>query len=130
MSIERRHVHEAAERQMGFCQCVRTGDLVFLSGAVSWDENFQPLHKNDMAAQIDQIYANLTHALKHFDLDFDNVVKETGFTTDMDATLSALGARAKYYSSGLLPAATWVEVTRLAHPDLLLEIELIANMKK
>ena len=130
MSIERRHVHEAAERQMGFCQCVRAGDLVFLSGAVSWDENFQPLHKNDMAAQIDQIYANLAHALKQFDLGFDDVVKETGFTTDMDATLGALGARAKYYASGLLPAATWVEVTRLAHPDLLLEIELIANIKK
>lgn len=129
MSVERRFVHEAAERQMGFCQCVRAGDLVFLSGAVSWDENFQPLHKADMAAQIDQIYANLTQALKQFDLGFDDVVKETGFTTDMDATLSALSARAKYYSSGLLPAATWVEVTRLAHPDLLLEVELIASVK-
>ncbi len=130
MPIERRHVHEAAERQMGFCQCVRVGDLVFLSGAVSWDENFQPLHPGDMAAQIDQIYQNLTKALKRFDLDFDHVVKETGFTTNMDATLGALAARAKYYASGALPAATWVEVTRLAHPDLLLEIELIASISK
>lgn len=130
MPIERRHVHEAAERQMGFCQCVRAGDLVFLSGAVSWDENFQPLHSGDMAAQINQIYTNLAHALKQFDLDFDDVVKETGYTTNMDATLGALGDRAKYYASGLLPAATWVEVTRLAHPDLLLEIELIASIKQ
>ncbi len=130
MAIDRRYGNEAAERQLGFCQCARVGDLVFISGAVSWDENFQPLHKGDMGAQIDQIYRNLTAALQQFDLTFDDVVKETGFTTDMDATLGALGARAKYYASGLLPAATWVEVSRLVNPDLLLEIELIASARK
>jgi 2-iminobutanoate/2-iminopropanoate deaminase len=130
MVIERRHVNEAGERQMGFCQAVRANDLVFISGAVSWDDNFQPVHQGDMAAQIDQIYANLARALKQFDLDFNDVVKETGFTTDMDAALGALGARAKYYASGLLPAATWLQVSRLAHPDLLLEIELVACAKK
>ncbi|WP_425409909.1 RidA family protein [Hyphococcus sp.] len=130
MNIERRYGNEAAERQLGFCQCVRAGNLVFISGAVSWDENFEPLHKGDMAAQIDQIYQNLSGALKQFDLTFDDVVKETGFTTDMDSTLGALAARAKYYASGLLPAATWVEVSRLANPDLLLEIELIACTNK
>lgn len=130
MPIERRFGNEAAERQLGFCQAARTGDLVFISGAVSWDENFQPLHKGDMAAQIDQVYSNLAAALKQFDLGFDDVVKETGFTTDMDATLAALAVRAKYYASGLLPAATWVEVSRLINPELLLEIELIASVKR
>jgi 2-iminobutanoate/2-iminopropanoate deaminase len=130
MPIERRFGNEPAERQMGFCQAARAGDLVFVSGAVSWDENFEPLHKGDMAAQIDRIYQNLAAALKQFDLGFDDVVKETGFTTDMDATLAALAARARYYASGLLPAATWVEVSRLVNPDLLLEIELIACAKK
>ena len=128
MTIERRFVNEAGERQFGYCQTVRVGNLVFISGTVSWDENFQPLHKDDMGAQIDQIYKNLSVALKQFDLGFGDVVKETGFTTNMDATLSALEVRAKYYAGGVLPAATWVEVARLAHPDLLLEIELIASV--
>lgn len=130
MPIERNFGNEQQERQLGYCRAARVGDLVFCSGAVSWDEKFQPLHAGDMAAQVDQIYSNLSEALKQFGLTFDDVVKETGFTTDIDATLANLGARAKYYASGLLPAATWVEVSRLVHPDLLLEIELIACIKK
>lgn len=128
--IERRFLNEATERQLGYCQAVRAGELVYLSGAVSWDENLQPLHVGDMAGQIDQAYANLSRALAAFDLTFDNVVKENGFVTDMDAAIGALGARAKYYASGLLPAATWLGVSRLFHPDLMVEIELIASLKK
>ena len=130
MAVERRYVNEAAERQLGYCRAVRAGDLVYLSGAVSWDENLQPLHVGDIAGQIDQAYANLTRGLAAFDLTFDDVVKENGFVTDMDAAIGALGARAKYYDSGLLPAATWIGVSRLFHPDLMVEIELIASLTK
>ncbi|WP_417594636.1 RidA family protein [Parasphingorhabdus sp.] len=124
--IDRKHMSKAHEQQLGFCQSVGAGNLVFLSGVVSWDDDFQVLHPGDMAGQIEQIYSKLSQALQQFDLSFNDVVKETGFTTNMDEALGALSARAKYYDATHLPAATWVEVSRLAHPDLLLEIELVA----
>lgn len=127
--IQRRHLNQAHEQQLGFCQSVRAGDLVYLSGVVSWNEKFEVLHPGDMLRQIEQIYSTVARALQQFDLSFVNVVKETGFTTNMDQALSALSARAGYYSVEHLPAATWVQVSQLAHPDLLLEIELIAAIK-
>lgn len=128
MTIERRHLNPDAERQLGFCQSVRVGDQLSVSGTVSWDEQLQPLHVGDMAGQLTQVYETLKSALALFDVGFDSVVKETGYTTDMDATLAALGARAAYYNPDALPASTWVEVKRLAHPDLLVEIEIVAAL--
>lgn len=125
MTIERHYGNEDGEKQMGFCQAVRHGNLIYISGTVSWDDSFQPLHVGDMAGQLAQIYATLDRILKQHGLGFDSVVKETGFTTDIEATFAALEARGKYFAGGLFPASTWVEVSQLAHPDLLAEVEMI-----
>jgi enamine deaminase RidA (YjgF/YER057c/UK114 family) len=124
--IERVHANPVREKQLGFCHAVRVGDLVFVSGVVSWDESFQPMHVGDMAGQMRQVYGTLERTLAGFDLGFGNVVKETAFTTDITAAFGALETRAGYFSGGLFPASSWVEVAGLAHPDLLLEVEVIA----
>jgi 2-iminobutanoate/2-iminopropanoate deaminase len=47
------------------------------------------------------------------------------YVTDMDAFIAANGARLDAYG-GWLPAATAVEVKRLAFPECMVEIEVTA----
>ena len=57
---------------------------------------------------------------------FADVLKETLYVTDMDAMLTANGVRARTYGTHT-PACTVVQISRLAFPDCMVEIELIAR---
>ena len=55
-----------------------------------------------------------------------DVVKITGYVTDMDGSINEFVRQTKAYFAGRYPASTLVEVTRLAFPGQLVEIEAIA----
>jgi enamine deaminase RidA (YjgF/YER057c/UK114 family) len=59
---------------------------------------------------------------------FDSVVKETIYTTDMDALLKVADLRFEYYGKERQPAASWVEVRRLLDPGFLVEVEVVAEL--
>ena len=56
--------------------------------------------------------------------DFGDVVKWTMYTTDIDG----FGANAEVWQRYFInkPASTLVEVSRLVHPDMMVEIEAVA----
>jgi len=128
MGLERFHLTEDAEKQMGFAQAVKTADTLWVSGTVSWDENLNPLHVDDIAGQMRQIYETLRNLLQRFELDMGAIVKETIFATDIDLVLANLEVRRQFFTQSEVPASTMVEVKRLAHPDLLLEVEIVAQL--
>ncbi|AYJ84968.1 RidA family protein (plasmid) [Sphingomonas paeninsulae] len=117
----------AVEKDFSFSQAVRAGNLLFVSGCVSWDENANPVAVGDMAAQMDNVYKDLGRTLAAYNLTFNNVVKETMYTRDMDAMVGTASVRAGYYADCAPPASTWIEISRLVHPDLLLEVEIVAT---
>ncbi len=55
-----------------------------------------------------------------------NIIKETIYTRDMEGLIAANPQRLEYYRDVTPPASTWVEIKRLVHPDLLLEVEITA----
>lgn len=57
--------------------------------------------------------------------DFSDVVKTTTFTTDVDEYHRVSDERFKYFKSDL-PTSALIGVKRLAHPDLMIEIEAMA----
>ncbi len=105
-----------------------SGDLLFLSGCVSWDENGKVLGVGDMAAQIRNSYRDIEATLSAHGATFANVVKETVYTRDMDALVKHAAVRADFYGKTSPPAATWVQIDRLVAADLLLEIEVLARL--
>ena len=121
-------MNESVERRLGLARAVRSGDLLFVSGTVSIDAKGTVLGKDDMALQLETVYSNLQRILAQSNGTFADVLKETIFTTNMEAFLSHAAIRARRYVDIDPPATTGVEVSRLAHPDLLIEIELIANV--
>ena len=112
--------HEASERAIGYCQAVRAGNLLFISGEVA---------AGPMARAVPQVYEQLRLILQRHGLDFSHVVKENLYATDLPAMIQHLEARKAFYA-GATPAATWVQVQRLFAPELVLEVELIAEFPK
>ena len=56
------------------------------------------------------------------------MVKETIYTTDMDAFLKEKKVRLDFYDKERLPAAAWVQVQRLVDPGFLIEVEVVAEL--
>jgi 2-iminobutanoate/2-iminopropanoate deaminase len=102
--------------------------LVFISGQLARDKDGNIVGPGDMRAQIRQVGENLRHALEAVDASLNDLVKTTTFVTDIDEFFKHVDIRHDYLGVGL-PASTTVEVRRLAHPDLMVEIEAIALLK-
>jgi enamine deaminase RidA (YjgF/YER057c/UK114 family) len=81
-----------------------------------------------MAGQMRAAYTNIRRTLAANGSNFDQVVKETIYTTNMDALLKASGLRFEYYDKERLPTISWVQVQRLVDPGFLVEIEVVAEL--
>src|SRR3989304_3746224 len=107
---------------------VTGGTLVFVAGITSRSEkDATPVYPGDMRAQIRQICENIGRALRSVGADFSDVVKTTTFTTDVDEYHRVSDERFKYFKKDP-PTSALIGVKRLAHPDLMVEIEVMAVM--
>jgi len=111
------------ENAYGYSHAVKIGNHIKISGAVSMDDEGNPLAIGDMEQQMKNCYTDLKKILKHYNCTFDNVVKEDVFTTDMAKFLEVAGYRAEIYNNGF-PTGSWLGVKELALPELMIEIEL------
>ena len=116
------------EEAFGYAQAVRVENTLYISGSVAVDADGKLIGPDDMALQLKASYENVGRTLEAFKTDFDHVVKETIYTTDMDALLRESKLRLDYYDKQNLPAATWVQVQRLVDPGFLVEIEVTVEL--
>ena len=110
-----------------YSHVVKVGNLLFISGQVAFDSTGKLVGENDMKAQVRQVLENLKTALASQKADFSHVAKINTFTTDIEAYLAAAEVRAEYFK-GNPPASTLVQISKLARPGLLVEIEAIAAL--
>jgi enamine deaminase RidA (YjgF/YER057c/UK114 family) len=104
------------------------GKLVYISGQVSWDAAGNVVGKGDMRAQSEQVFANVTAALKAAGAGWDDVLKMNGYMVGMhgERVNAYREVRQRFLKPGALPASTLVGVERLVDPELLLEVEVVA----
>lgn len=103
----------------------QVGDLVFLSGQASIDENGAIVGPGDFDAQLAQTFANIETVLAAAGSDLSKVVKVTIYLTDMANFPKIVEARRRWFTSPY-PADTTLEVRSLALPELMVEIDVIA----
>ena len=115
------HDEQAFETEVGYCQAVRSGQTLYISGHAA---------KGDMTSAIQKVYTHLQKTLEANGLTFANVVKENVYATDLDAFIQNKALRKQFYTNTPLPAATWVQVQRLYTPAIVLEVELVAEYPK
>jgi len=116
------------EKDFGFSQAVLIDKTLYISGSVAADENGRLVAAGDMAGQMRAAYGNIQKTLAANGATFDYVVKETIFTTNMDALLKASDLRFEYYDKERPPTTSWVQVQRLVDPGFLVQIEVIAEL--
>jgi 2-iminobutanoate/2-iminopropanoate deaminase len=118
----------AYEKDFGFSQAVLIDKTLYISGSVAADDKGRLVAPGDMAGQMRAAYSNIQRTLAAHGAEFDEVVKETIYTTNMDAMLKASDLRFDYYNKERLPATSWVQVQRLVDPGFLVEIEVVAEL--
>jgi 2-iminobutanoate/2-iminopropanoate deaminase len=116
------------EKDFGYSQAVLIDKTLYVSGSMAVDANGRLVAPGDMAGQMRAAYANIRRTLADNGADFDEVVKETIYTTDMDRLLKASDVRFQYYDKERLPTVSWVQVQRLVDPGFLVEIEVVAEL--
>ena len=111
-----------------YSQVVETtgGKMVFIAGQTSIDAQGNLVGKGDIAAQTRQVMENLKIAVEAAGGAVRDIVKINIFTTDLlNFRQQTSDIRNEYFSSDY-PTSTLVEISKLADPDLLVEIEAIA----
>jgi enamine deaminase RidA (YjgF/YER057c/UK114 family) len=116
--------------QMGFNQAELVEDasrVLFCSGQTAVDAQGAPQHAGDLDAQIVLALDNLEAVLQQAEMGLANVVRLMIYTTDVDAFLGAYpNAVQRFAAAGVAPSATLLGVTRLAFPELMVEVEATA----
>ncbi|HKA62344.1 MAG TPA: RidA family protein [Methylomirabilota bacterium] len=97
---------------------------IFVSGQLARGSSGDVVGAGDMRAQIRQVGENIKAALAAAGATLADIVKTNTYVTDIEEFFKHVDVRMEYF--GALPTSTTVEVRKLAHPDLLVEVEAIA----
>jgi 2-iminobutanoate/2-iminopropanoate deaminase len=108
---------------------VRGGRTLYISGQVALDASGNLVGSGDFAAQVKQVFANLTARLDEADASFNDVVKLNFYLLDASKLQLVRAIRDTYVNRDHPPASTLVGVKELFRPDLLIEIDAIAVTK-
>ncbi|TET95968.1 MAG: RidA family protein [Dehalococcoidia bacterium] len=124
---ERRRISSNSpyEDVIGFSRAVRVGDTVYVSGTVAWGDDGKLVGEGDVYAQARQTLRNIERALAEAGATMRDVVRTRIYLTDMGRWEEAARAHAEAFAE-VKPAASMVEVSRLAEPAMLVEIEAVA----
>ena len=101
------------------------GKTIYIAGQIALDKDGNVVGGGNMKAQAEQVFKNLQAALDAAGAKFSDVVKMNTYITDMEQAPAVREVRARYFGD-TAPASTLVQVVRLARPEFLLEIEVIA----
>jgi 2-iminobutanoate/2-iminopropanoate deaminase len=113
-----------AEPISHYTDAVRAGDLLFVSGCVPVDGEGK-LVAGDVVAQARQVFMNIGAVLEAAGAGFGDVVKVTVFLIDVDDRQAVNTVRQEFFGPAR-PSSTLVEVSRLAVPGALIEVEAVA----
>jgi len=109
---------------------VTGGKLVYIAGQVALDAAGNLVGKDDVAAQVRQVFANLNAALAAAGASFQDVIKLNYYCADaVDLAVhmpTIREIRDNYVNTAAPPASTFVVVSRLVRPEWLIEVEAVA----
>jgi 2-iminobutanoate/2-iminopropanoate deaminase len=112
----------------GYSQGVKVtgaGTILFLAGQVAYDKTGSVKHRGDFKEQAREVFAAVKALVEAGGGTLDNVVKINSYVTDARYRPEFREVREEFFGAKG-PASTMVEVSALAHPDYLIEVEAIA----
>jgi 2-iminobutanoate/2-iminopropanoate deaminase len=101
------------------------GPLLWISGQVALDRDGKLVGEGDLRAQAEQVLTNIKAILNDADADMEDIVKVTVYVTDIRAFNDIADIRARYFPKDG-PSSVICEVSALAWPEFMIEIEAVA----
>ena len=98
-----------------------TGKILHLKGQVSLDREGNVVGQGNMEVQVGKVLENIAAVLNEFGGRMEDVYTLTHHVTDIEEFMKTGHIRTSYFSPPY-PVTTTVEVSRLYHPELLVEI--------
>jgi enamine deaminase RidA (YjgF/YER057c/UK114 family) len=119
-SISSPHVAEPAPGL--WSNCIQVEDSLYLSGLTSRANDGQTIIGQDEYEQAKVIFGKIQYLLEAAGGHIDDVVTLTVFVADMKGNEGVWRARREFFS-GDFPACALVEISALAKPEILVEIQ-------
>jgi enamine deaminase RidA (YjgF/YER057c/UK114 family) len=101
------------------------GRQIFVAGQLARDADGNCVGKGDMRAQIRQVGENIKACLEAAGATLADIVKTNTYVTDYEEFAKHGEMRLRYFGPAT-PTSTTVQISRLADPDAMIEIEAIA----
>lgn len=122
MAFQRVYSGAPWEAKVGYCRALRAGDRIFVTGTAPVSEGGGVHAPGDAYAQARRCFAIIAEALAGVGATLADVTRTRMFVTDIDRWEEYGRAHAETFGPHH-PTTTMVEVRRLIHPDMLIEIE-------
>lgn len=105
---------------------VAEGKFLFTAGITSRDDEGNVVGAGDIRRQMEKCFENLKDVLDAAGAGYGDVVKYTMYTTDIDA----YRAHGDVYRNCFVdrPASTLIEISKLADPEMMVEIEAVVRL--
>jgi 2-iminobutanoate/2-iminopropanoate deaminase len=110
-----------------YTDAVRFGDILFVSGLTAHNDEGKLVGGADAAAQTRQILVNLKLVLDVAGATMADVLKVTVFLTDINDRAAINPVRQEFFGAAK-PASTLIEVSKLALPEMKVEIEAVVGL--
>jgi len=108
---------------------VEAGGFLYVAGMLPLDANGDLVGAGDVVRQAEQVLDNVGAVLRAAGTTFDDVVRVGVYLLNMADRPTVNTVRRRYFGDAR-PAATAVEVSALAIPDALVEIEAVALLPR
>jgi enamine deaminase RidA (YjgF/YER057c/UK114 family) len=102
------------------------GRIVFIAGQLGYTPDGKIA--SDFRGQATQAFENLKAALAEVGGNFSHVSKVTSYFVNMDDLPAYFEVRDRFVNTAAPPASTAVQISKLARPEAVFEIEAIAML--
>jgi len=120
--IERVASNTPWEPIFGYVRKVKAGNWLAISGTTATDERGMIVGGGQMYVQARQALSNIKYHVESAGFSLADVIRTRVFVTDISRFADVARAHKEVFGENP-PASTLVEVRRLVHPDMLIEIE-------
>ena len=112
-----------------YCDAVRFGDLLFISGVPPTDVRGGVVGGDDVAAQTRQVFRNMKLVLDEAGASFSDILKVTVYLLDVNDRAKINPVRQEFFGAAR-PASTLIGVRELAIPGMKVEIEAVVGLRR
>ena len=112
-----------------YCDAVRFGDVLYISGVPPTDAAGKLVGGEDVAEQARQVFRNMKLVLDAAGASFADILKVTVYLLDVDDRAKINPVRKEFFGAAR-PASTLIGVKELAIPGMKVEIEAVAALRR